>query len=100
MPCCCYRMVDLVSLSPSRLGFSNKRLKALLQSQTHWKHSVEKFEVPFMRIVSLVLMLAATISSSAYAAPTACELISAADMSAVLGRAVTAVADNRGGQTK
>ena len=53
-----------------------------------------------MRIVSLALMLAGIISSSAYAAPTACELISAADMSAVLGSAVTAVADNRGGQTK
>ena len=53
-----------------------------------------------MRVVSLALMLAGTISSGAYAAPTACELISATDMSAVLGRAVTAVADNRGGQTK
>jgi hypothetical protein len=53
-----------------------------------------------MRIVSVVLMLAGLISSSASAAPTACELISAADMSAVLGSAVAAVADNRGGQTK
>ena len=53
-----------------------------------------------MRIVYLALMLAGIISSSAYAAPTACELISAADMSAALGSAVAAVADNRGGQTK
>src|SRR5665213_4015502 len=53
-----------------------------------------------MRIVSVVLMLAGILSTSASAAPTACELISAADMSAVLGSAVAAVADNRGGQTK
>jgi hypothetical protein len=57
-------------------------------------------EVPFMRIVSVALMLASVLSSSASAAPAACELISAADMSAVLGSAVAAVADNRGGQTK
>lgn len=53
-----------------------------------------------MRIISLALMLAGTISSSAFAAPTACDLISAAEMSAVLGSAVKAVADDRGGQTK
>jgi hypothetical protein len=53
-----------------------------------------------MRIVSVVLMLAGLLGSSASAAPTACELISPADMSAVLGSAVAAVADNRGGQTK
>jgi hypothetical protein len=53
-----------------------------------------------MRIVSVVVMLAGLLSSSASAAPTACELISAADMSAVLGSAVAAKADNRGGQTK
>jgi hypothetical protein len=53
-----------------------------------------------MRIVSVVLLLTGLISSSASAAPTACELISAADMSAVLRSAVTGVADNRGGQTK
>jgi hypothetical protein len=52
-----------------------------------------------MRIVSVVLILG-LLSSSASAAPTACELISAADMSAVLGSAVGAVADDRGGQTK
>jgi len=57
-------------------------------------------EVPFMRIVSIVLMLAGILSSSASAAPNACQLISAADMSAVLGSAVAAVADDRGGQTK
>ena len=53
-----------------------------------------------MRIVSVGLMLAGILSSSASAAPTACELISAADMSAVLSSPVAAVADNRGGQTK
>ena len=53
-----------------------------------------------MRVVSLVLLLAGILSRSASAAPAACELISAADMSAVLGSAVAAVADNRGGQTK
>jgi hypothetical protein len=53
-----------------------------------------------LRVASVVLMLAGLISSRAYAAPTACELISAADMSGVLGSAVAAVADNRGGQTK
>ena len=50
-----------------------------------------------MRIVSVVLMFVGLISSSASAAPTACELISAADMSAVLGSAVATVANNRGG---
>jgi hypothetical protein len=53
-----------------------------------------------MRIAFVVLMLSGLLSSGASAAPTACELISAADMSAVLGSAVGAVADNRGGQTK
>jgi hypothetical protein len=53
-----------------------------------------------MRIVSVVLILAGFPISSASAAPTACELISGADMSAVLGSAVGAVADDRGGQTK
>jgi hypothetical protein len=57
-------------------------------------------EVPSMRIVSVVLILAGLLSSSASAAPTACALISAADMSAALGSAVGAVADDRGGQTK
>ena len=38
-----------------------------------------------MRIAFVVVMLAGLISSSASAKPTACELISAADMSAVLG---------------
>ena len=52
-----------------------------------------------MRIVSVVLILAG-LCSSASAAPTACELVSAADMSTVLGSAVGAVADDRGGQTK
>ena len=53
-----------------------------------------------MRIVPVVLMLAGILSSGASAAPTACGLISAADMSAALGSAVSAVADDRGGQTK
>jgi hypothetical protein len=53
-----------------------------------------------MRIASVVLILAGLLSGSAFAAPTACELVSATDMSAVLGSAVGAVADDRGGQTK
>ena len=53
-----------------------------------------------MRIVFVVFILVGIISSSASAAPTACALIPAAEMSAVLGSAVTAVADDRGGQTK
>ena len=57
-------------------------------------------EVRSMRIVSVVLILASLLCSSASAAPTACELVSAADMSTVLGNAVGAVADDRGGQTK
>jgi hypothetical protein len=57
-------------------------------------------EVLFMRVISVVVILAGFLSSSASAAPTACELISAADMSAILGSAVAAVADDRGGQTK
>jgi hypothetical protein len=57
-------------------------------------------EVRSMRIVSVVLILASLLCGSASAAPTACELVSAADMSTVLGSAVGAVADDRGGQTK
>jgi hypothetical protein len=57
-------------------------------------------EVSFMRIGSIVLIIAGLLSSSASAAPTACALISAADMSTVLGATVAAVADDRGGQTK
>ena len=58
-------------------------------------------KVRCMRIVPVVLILAGLICSSrASAAPTACELVSAADMSTVLGSAVGAVADDRGGQTK
>jgi hypothetical protein len=53
-----------------------------------------------MRIVSVVLILAGFLSTSVSAAPTACGLVSAADMSAVLGTTVGAVADDRGGQTK
>jgi hypothetical protein len=53
-----------------------------------------------MRIVPAVLVLTGLLSSPASAAVTACELIAAADMSAVLGSAVNAVADDRGGQTK
>ena len=52
-----------------------------------------------MRIASAALILA-VLCTSASAAPTACGLVSAADMSAVLGTAVGAVADDRGGQTK
>jgi len=53
-----------------------------------------------MRTIFAALILSGLLASHAFAAPTACELISAADMSAVLGKAVTAVNDDRGGQTK
>jgi hypothetical protein len=53
-----------------------------------------------MRSGVAALILTGLLSGHAFAAPTACELISAADMSAVLGKAVTAEADDRGGQTK
>ena len=53
-----------------------------------------------MRPVFTALILSGLFNSHAFAAPTACELISAADMSAVLGKAVTAENDDRGGQTK
>lgn len=53
-----------------------------------------------MRVVPLVMILAGLSSSAALAAPTACGLIPAEEMSEVLGSAVTAAADDRGGQTK
>ena len=53
-----------------------------------------------MRIVSVILILAGLLGSGASAAPTACELIPAADMGIVLRTEVGAVADDRGGQTK
>ena len=53
-----------------------------------------------MRTVSVLLIFVALLSTAASAAPTACQLVSAADMSAVLGNTVSAVADDRGGQTK
>jgi hypothetical protein len=54
-----------------------------------------------MRMVPVVLILTVLLCSNrACAAPTACELVSAADMSTVLGSAVGSVADDRGGQTK
>lgn len=53
-----------------------------------------------MRIGSVFLILAGVLCSSASAAPTACGLVPAAEMSKVLGTAVTAAADDRGGQTK
>lgn len=53
-----------------------------------------------MRIIFTVLILAGIFSTRAIAAPTACKLISAAEMSAALGSEVAAVADDRGGQTK
>jgi hypothetical protein len=58
-------------------------------------------KVRSMRIVPVVpILMILLCSSRAFAAPTACELVSAADMSTVLGSAVGAVADDRGGQTK
>ncbi len=53
-----------------------------------------------MRIASVVLILAGLLCSSASAAPTACELIPAAEMSTILGATVAGTADDRGGQTK
>ena len=53
-----------------------------------------------MRIVSAALILASLLNSGASAAPTSCGLISAAEMSDVLGSAEPAVADDRGGQAK
>jgi len=53
-----------------------------------------------MRIFSAALILTGLMGNHAYAAPTACGLVSAAEMSAILGSAVTAAADDRGGQTK
>jgi hypothetical protein len=46
-------------------------------------------EVLSLRIISVVLILAGLHCSSASAAPTACELVSAADMSTILGSAGT-----------
>jgi hypothetical protein len=53
-----------------------------------------------MRIVVIILVLTGFLSCSASAAPTACGLIPAEEMSAILGSSVTAAADDRGGQTK
>ena len=53
-----------------------------------------------MRIIPVVLIFAGLLGNPASAAVTACQLISAGDMSAILGKAVAAVADDRGGQTK
>lgn len=53
-----------------------------------------------MRIVSAVAILIGLLSSRAFAAPTACSLIPAAEMSAILGSTVGASADDRGGSTK
>lgn len=53
-----------------------------------------------MRIASVALILAGLLCSNASAATTACQLVSAADMSAVFGSEMGAVADDRGGQTK
>ena len=53
-----------------------------------------------MRIVPVVAVLAGLTSTQALAAPTACSLIPAAEMSSILGRPVAASADDRGSQTK
>lgn len=50
--------------------------------------------------IAVVLILSGLLASDAAAAPTACQLIAAADMSQVLGHTVGATADDRGGQTK
>jgi hypothetical protein len=53
-----------------------------------------------MRSALAAFILTALLNGQAIAAPAACELIPAAEMSAILGSTVTAVADNRGAQTK
>jgi len=53
-----------------------------------------------MRLFLAALILASLSNGHASAAPTACGLVPAADMSVILGSAVAAVADDRGGQTK
>jgi hypothetical protein len=53
-----------------------------------------------MRVVLGVLILAGLLNCNAFAAPTACTLISNAEMSTILGAAVVGVSDDRGGQTK
>lgn len=53
-----------------------------------------------MRVVVIAIIFAAFVSSPALARPTACGLVSAEEMSGVLGNAVAATADDRGGQTK
>ena len=53
-----------------------------------------------MGIVPKAAILIGLVSSPAIAAQTACGLIPAADMSAILGSQVVASADDRGGQTK
>lgn len=53
-----------------------------------------------MRLVAAVAILTGLLGSHAFgAAPTACGLIPAAEMSALLGSPVSAVADDRSGQT-
>lgn len=53
-----------------------------------------------MRRIAASLIFVSFVSAPAVAAPTACSLVSAAEMSTILGSPVTAVADDRGGQTK
>lgn len=53
-----------------------------------------------MRIIPAIAVLTGLLSGQAFAAPAACNLIPAEEMSAVLGKPVTAVADDRGKQTK
>ena len=49
-----------------------------------------------MRVVLGVLILAGLLNCNAFAAPTACTLISNAEMSTILGAAVVGVSDDRG----
>lgn len=53
-----------------------------------------------MRSVIPGLLLACMVTSPALSAPTACGLISAAEMGGLLGSTVATAADDRGGQTK
>lgn len=53
-----------------------------------------------MRVVFVCLVFISFLSGQAFAAPTACELVSSEEMSGILGSTVAAAADGRGGQTK
>ncbi len=53
-----------------------------------------------MRPICFTAFLIATLLGPAYANPTACTLLSAAEMAEIIGGTLTAEPDDRGGQTK